>query len=135
MTPYAHDVTPFPSPSYTAARERLLPSSLLHAPPHTTTQIVFKPLFTFKSHIFIMGKALTKVIYKPDPNAGETFTVIVNPAEVRRFTTAFFRMRSSLVVIMFDTSSSRSGRRVVSTLSLCTEKSADTYQTIDFADT
>lgn len=135
MTPYAHDVTPFPSPSYTAARERLLPSSLLHAPPHTTTQLIFEPLFTFKSHIFIMGKALTKVIYKPDPNAGETFTVIVNPAEVRRFTTAFFRMRSSLVVIMFDTSSSRSGRRVVSTLWSCIRRSVDTDQTIDFADT
>ncbi|EIM87967.1 DUF1960-domain-containing protein, partial [Stereum hirsutum FP-91666 SS1] len=32
-----------------------------------------------------MGKALTKVIYKPDPNAGETFTVIVNPAEFKKW--------------------------------------------------
>jgi hypothetical protein len=30
-----------------------------------------------------MGKSVTKVIYKPDPNASDVFLVIVNPAEVR----------------------------------------------------
>jgi hypothetical protein len=30
-----------------------------------------------------MGKAVTKVVYKPDPNASDVFLVIVNPVEVR----------------------------------------------------
>lgn len=30
-----------------------------------------------------MGKSITKVIYKPDPNASDVFLVIVNPVEVR----------------------------------------------------
>lgn len=30
-----------------------------------------------------MGKSVTKVVYKPDPNASDVFLVIVNPVEVR----------------------------------------------------
>ena len=30
-----------------------------------------------------MGKSITKVVYKPDPNASDVFLVIVNPVEVR----------------------------------------------------
>ncbi|KAI0065985.1 DUF1960-domain-containing protein [Artomyces pyxidatus] len=29
-----------------------------------------------------MGKSLTKIVYKPDPNATDVFLVIVNPVEV-----------------------------------------------------
>ncbi|KAF5358918.1 hypothetical protein D9758_004862 [Tetrapyrgos nigripes] len=32
-----------------------------------------------------MGKELTKVIYKPDPNKTEEFTVIVNPEEFKKW--------------------------------------------------
>ncbi|KAI9447863.1 ribosome maturation protein, partial [Lactarius indigo] len=29
-----------------------------------------------------MGKSITKVVYKPDPNASDVFIVVVNPVEV-----------------------------------------------------
>jgi len=35
-----------------------------------------------------MGKHITKVVYKPDPNASDVFLVIVNPQEVRFFAMA-----------------------------------------------
>jgi hypothetical protein len=30
-----------------------------------------------------MGKSITKVVYKPDPNMSDVFLVVVNPGEVR----------------------------------------------------
>jgi hypothetical protein len=30
-----------------------------------------------------MGKSITKVVYKPDPNMSDVFLVVVNPDEVR----------------------------------------------------
>jgi hypothetical protein len=30
-----------------------------------------------------MGKSITKVVYKPDPNTSDVFLVVVNPEEVR----------------------------------------------------
>ncbi|KAH9965757.1 hypothetical protein BC827DRAFT_1179634 [Russula dissimulans] len=32
-----------------------------------------------------MGKSITKVIYKPDPNASDVYLVIVNPVEYKKW--------------------------------------------------
>jgi len=40
-----------------------------------------------------MGKSITKVVYKPDPNASDVFLVIVNPLEVRFIAKANERYR------------------------------------------
>ncbi|KAH9994140.1 hypothetical protein BJV74DRAFT_832260 [Russula compacta] len=32
-----------------------------------------------------MGKSITKVVYKPDPNASDVFLVIVNPVEYKKW--------------------------------------------------
>ncbi|KAI0000049.1 hypothetical protein BJV77DRAFT_904343, partial [Russula vinacea] len=32
-----------------------------------------------------MGKSVTKVVYKPDPNASDVFLVIVNPVEYKKW--------------------------------------------------
>ncbi|KAH9977608.1 ribosome maturation protein, partial [Lactifluus volemus] len=32
-----------------------------------------------------MGKSITKVVYKPDPNTSDVFLVVVNPEEYKRW--------------------------------------------------
>ncbi|KAN0126680.1 hypothetical protein V8E52_000320 [Russula decolorans] len=32
-----------------------------------------------------MGKSVTKIVYKPDPNASDIFLVIVNPVEFKKW--------------------------------------------------
>ena len=58
-----------------------------------------------------MGKSITKVVYKPDPNASDVFLVIVNPLEVRFSTKADDRFR-------LYCSSTRNGRTEVIVLVL-----------------
>ncbi|KAG5654597.1 hypothetical protein H0H81_011572 [Sphagnurus paluster] len=56
------------------------------SPPHPTATL-FNTLTTLSkppTNAFIMPKALTKVIYKPDHTSLSEYTVIVNPEEVER---------------------------------------------------
>jgi hypothetical protein len=58
------------------AVESLYPLSLF-------ISINLHPQYASYSLVTIMGKSITKVIYKPDPNASDVFVVVVNPVEVR----------------------------------------------------
>lgn len=59
----------------------------------THSHSAYLPTFYSQSfhdtHISIMVRALTKVVYKPDSQSTDEFTVIVNPAEVRASTVGF----------------------------------------------
>jgi hypothetical protein len=61
-----------------------------------------------------MGKSVTKVIFKPDPNASDVFLVIVNTAEVRFVAKATERFTH---IVRSYRSSMRNGRAEVIILS------------------
>lgn len=58
-----------------------------------------------------MGKSVTKVVFKPDPNASDVFLVIVDPVEVR------FSAKASEGFAHIFRFSTRDGRMEVSIIS------------------
>ncbi|KAI0303907.1 ribosome maturation protein [Russula brevipes] len=56
-----------------------------------------------------MGKSVTKVVYKPDPNASDVFLVIVNPIEFKKWREGDLTIPLVDVVDSFEILSSNQG--------------------------
>ncbi|KAI0053777.1 FYSH domain-containing protein [Auriscalpium vulgare] len=56
-----------------------------------------------------MGKSLTKIVYKPDPNATDVFLVIVDPVEFKKWKEGGYTIPLVSVLDSFEIFSSNQG--------------------------